>query len=221
MFFHLAWSGNNNLTDGSLSDQLQNVEILSNAISIAKKVGCTKFFNIGTSEEYFVAENLKNWQNKPNSLKYYGLSKLTSYYYAQILTYLNKIDIIHIRFSAVVNSLSSEFEDKGFIFSNMTKMKKGEPIDQILNNQLFDFIETSELVDAIIKLATIGVNKEEYYIGPNYPLKIEEFLNLIKMELMGNDYSNYLNENTLDYYDNDLYVSKTGDMMKFNAKKFI
>jgi nucleoside-diphosphate-sugar epimerase len=199
VFFHLAWSGKNSLTDGSLSNQLQNIEILSNAISIAKKIGCNTFFNIGTAEEFFVNENLDNWQRKPTSLNNYGLSKTTAYRFGQILTYLRKIDIIHIRFSAVVNSLSGKFHDRGFFYKNMVKIINGEPTDQILSDQLFDFIETNELVNAIISLVGVGENKDEYYIGPNYPLRIEEFFKLIKMEIEGVDSSNYLNRNKFDY----------------------
>lgn len=221
IFFHLAWSGDEALTDGSLSDQLKNVEILSNSILIAKKTGCNKFFNFGTSEEFFVQENLKNWKNKPNSLKNYGLSKLTTHYYSQILTYLAKIDVVHIRFSAVVNSLSSEFTDNGFIHNNMVKLSNGKATDKILNNQLFDFIETNQLVNAILSIAPVANNKDEFYIGPNFPLKIQEFLDLIKIELVDGDHLNYLNKNTSDLYSCDKFFQKTGNKIYFNLKNFM
>ena len=53
IFYHLAWSGVNRLTDGSIEDQLQNVAFSSDAIKIAKKVGCSKFINSGTIEETY------------------------------------------------------------------------------------------------------------------------------------------------------------------------
>lgn len=219
-FFHFAWSGDENLTDGNIASQLKNIELLSKAISIAKNAGCSKFINIGTTEELIVKENLQSWQNKPNSLKPYGLSKLTSFYYAQILTYLNKLDLIHIRFSAAVNSLSSKNEDKGFIHRNMRKIKNGESIDEISNNQLFDFIETSQLATLILETAIIGSNKEEYYLGPNYPLKLSDFFKLIKNEI-SSEKSENINCEYQKYYDNKKYVSKTGKNIKFQIKDFI
>lgn len=221
VFFHLAWAGDENLTDGSLTDQLKNIEILSNSILIAKKIGCSKFLNFGTSEEFFVQENLNNWKDKSSLLKNYGLSKLTAYYYSQILTYLAKIDVVHIRFSVVVNSLSSEFRDEGFIHNNMLKIRNGEAIDKVHNNQLLDFIETKQLVNAILLVALVGNNKEEFYIGPNYPLKIQEFFDLIKIELERNDNSNHLNKNTSDLYSCNKFFKKTGHKIDFNLKNFI
>ena len=48
IFFHCAWSGDECLTDGNIQSQLKNIELLSNAIKIAKEAGCQKFINIGT-----------------------------------------------------------------------------------------------------------------------------------------------------------------------------
>lgn len=220
-FFHCAWSGNKHLTDGNIEFQLKNIEMLSNAIKIAKEANCSKFINIGTTEELITKYNLENWQNKPNLFKPYGLSKLTSYYYSQILTYLHKIDLIQIRFSASVNCLSSKNEDKGFIFRNIKKIKEGKSIEKISNNQLFDFIETSQLASLIIEVSKIGNNKEEYYLGPNYPLKLEEFFNLIKLEINGEKPLKYFNDCHQNYFDNSKYFTKTGKMICFNIKKFI
>ena len=220
-FFHCAWSGNEYLTDGNIGSQLKNIELLSNAIKIAKEAGCSKFINIGTTEELITKYNLQNWLNKPNLLKPYGLSKLTSYYYAQILTYLNKIDLIQIRFSAAVNCLSSENEDKGFIYRNIKKIKEGKSFEKISNNQLFDFIETSQLASLILETSIIGHNKEEYYLGPNYPIKLEEFFNLIRLETNGEKPLKYFNDCNQNYFDNNKYFSKTGKTIDFNIKKFI
>ena len=220
-FFHCAWSGDEYLTDGNIGSQLKNVELLSNAIKIAKQAGCSKFINIGTTEELITKYNLENWMNKPNLLKPYGLSKLTSYYYAQILTYLNKIDLIQIRFSAAVNCLSSKNEDKGFIYRNIKKISEGKSFEKISNEQLFDFIETSQLASLILETSIIGHNKEEYYLGPNYPLKLEEFFNLFKLEISGEKPLKYFNDCNRNYFNNNKYFSKTAKKIDFNIKNFI
>ena len=220
-FFHCAWSGDEYLTDGNIESQLENIEMLSNAIKIAKAANCTKFINIGTIEELVTKNNIENWQNKPNLLKPYGLSKLTSYYYAQILTYLNKIDFIQIRFSAAVNCLSSENNDKGFIHRNIKRINEGKSIQKIKNEQLFDFIETSELASLILETSIIANNKEEYYLGPNYPLKLEEFFNLIRLEMDGEKPIKYINDCYQNYFDNNKYSFKTKNKIEFNIKKFI
>lgn len=220
-FFHCAWSGDEHLTDGTIGKQLKNIEMLSNAIKIAKEVNCSKFINIGTTEELITKHNLENWQNKPNLLKSYGLSKLTSYYYAQILTYLNKIDLIHIRFSAAVNCLSSKNKDKGFIHRNIKNIIEGKPCEKISNKQLYDFIETNQLASLILETSVIGKNKEEYYLGPNFPLRLEEFFNLIKSEINKEKPKNYFNDSNQNYFNNDKYFSKTGKTIDFNIKNFI
>lgn len=220
-FFHCAWSGEGSLTSGNIGSQLKNIEILSNAIKIAKEAGCSKFINIGSTEELITKYDLENWLNKPALLKPYGLSKLTSYYYSQILTYLNKIDFIQIRFSAAVNSLSRGFEDRGFIYKNVKKLREGQVIEKISNQQLFDFIETSHLASLILETSIVGENKEEYYLGPNYPLKLEEFFELIRIEIKGGKPLEYSNNCSQNYFDNSKYFSKFGKAIDFNIKSFI
>ena len=61
IFINSAWSGDKTLSDGNFYDQLKNIFLSSDAISIASEIGCKKFINIGSIfEDYidkFISEN--------------------------------------------------------------------------------------------------------------------------------------------------------------------
>ena len=54
VFYHFAWRGSDRLADGSIQDQFDNVSYSSNAVVVAKELGCKKFINAGSQEEKFV-----------------------------------------------------------------------------------------------------------------------------------------------------------------------
>ena len=92
-------------------------------------------------------------------------------------------------------------------------LKEDLPKGDITSNTL---VSKNEISSASI----IAKNKEEYYIGPNYPLKLEEFFNLIRLETNGEKPMNYFNKCNQNYFDNTKFCSRTGRTIDFNIKNF-
>ena len=58
IFYNFSWSGANGLTDGTIKDQIKNITYSAKSVIAAKKIGCTKFINVGTMEETFMEKFL-------------------------------------------------------------------------------------------------------------------------------------------------------------------
>ena len=71
VFYHFAWSGNHRLTDGNIQDQFNNVTYSSNALIIAKELGCKSFINAGSQEEKYIDSYLSSkWSQKVSLIIY-------------------------------------------------------------------------------------------------------------------------------------------------------
>lgn len=210
VFYHFAWSGSSTLTDGTIDDQLKNVTYSANAVRIAKQLGCIKFINSGTLEETFAEKYLENnWRNSEyhSNQGSYSISKLSSRDMCLMVAYLEKIDYIHTRFSAVYNK---DLNLKGYICSSLRMILNGEKPDPPKNNQLFDLILLEDLSKAYYFIGLRGKNKANYFIGTgkprllvNYFLKFEISIKGVnnKMNEGGNDSNLILNHKDFDVSD--------------------
>ena len=126
VFFNFAWSGGDGVAAGDHEDQLKNVSFSTDAVKVAKQLGCSKYVDSGSMEETFVERFLNNhWPQHDynSSQRVYGLSKLTARDMCHIVAYIEKIDYIHTRLSGPVD-LGPQC--KGFISVSLRKILNGE-----------------------------------------------------------------------------------------------
>jgi nucleoside-diphosphate-sugar epimerase len=185
VFYHFAWSGFTTLTDGTVDDQLKNVTYSANAVKIAKELNCAKFINSGTLEETFAEKYLKNsWNNNHyhSNQGSYAISKLSSRDMCLMVAYLEKIDYIHTRFSAVYNN---ELNLKGFICSSLRLILEGKKASIPQNKQLFDLISIEDLSKAFYYIGLKGKNKSNYFIGTGKPKTLISLFTELENSLQG------------------------------------
>jgi len=175
VMYNFVWSGIKRLTDGDFRDQLKNVAEAVNLIKIAKELGCIKYINSGSQEECLLESKLnQSWQREAyfaNSV-YYAGAKLINRDMLTLMAYLEGIDFVNTRFSVVVDSgLSGE----GFVAKSLRKVIRGESLEPILNNQLYEIVDLDELAMAYVAIGYKGKNKSDYYIGLGKPAKLSQF----------------------------------------------
>lgn len=208
IFYHLAWSGVNRLTDGSIEDQLQNVAFSSDAIKIAKKVGCSKFINSGTIEETYAEWYLNNGSKFNSTQGNYAIAKLASRDMCLMTAYLEKIDYVHTRLSV---PLSSDLSFGGYVTQTLKKIISNDDYDMPKNQQLFDIISSKDVALAYYLLGMKGVNKSDYYIGYGNPIKLSDyFLQFEKYRKgLSLDEFNYSNFFSFEFFNNDSLCADT------------
>lgn len=217
VFYHFAWSGSKTLTDGTIEDQLKNVYYSANAVKVAKTLGCTKFVNSGSLEETFVEKYLDyKWEiaEYHSNQGTYAVSKLSSRDMCLMTAYLEKIDYIHTRFSAVYNK---DFSLNGYICSSLNKILKGEQVSLPQNNQLFDLISIDDLTKAYCLIGKNGKNKANYFIGTGEPLTLNNYFQRLENSVNGLNIKEKENLNLiLSYEDFDISDLKNDTGFEIN-----
>ena len=183
VFIHFAWSGKKSLIDGEVKDQMENVTYCANAIKVAKKLGCNKFINVGTIEETFAENYLsKKWKTDPYHSEHgvYAMAKLASRDMGRLISYLEKIEYVHTRFSVLIDKT---LNSGGYIHDTLKKILQGNQDEKPKNNQLFDFLPIEQGAQAFFLICKKGKNKADYFIGSGEPNTLEEYFTQLKLEV--------------------------------------
>jgi len=223
VFYNFAWGGHNKLTDGEFQDQFNNAICCSNAVLSAKKLGCSKFVNVGTIEETFAEGFLKDpSKNNPynSSQTNYAISKLASRDMCRMVSYLEKIDYIHTRLSV---PLDPEFSNGGYISSVLTKINEGKTYETPHNNQLFDIILTKDVAKAYYLIGLKGKNKADYFIGTSQPKTLRQYFELFEQSKKGIADNTASTKTKLDngVFNIDNLVNDTGFVLSSNFEDLI
>ena len=168
-FFNFAWSGHSNLTNGDINDQLESAYYSSEAVKIAKKIGCSKFVNVGTLEETFAENHLKNSKRSSfeTSQFNYTIAKLASRDMCKITAYLEKIDYIHTRLSLPLDQTLSR---GSYVSRTLKNIKKKITYIKPKNKRLFDIIFLDDVSRAYYLIGKYGKDKSDYFIGTSKPV---------------------------------------------------
>lgn len=165
VFYYTAWKGHDRLRNGTLEEQMKNVTYASDAIILASKLGCSKFVYVGTQDEAIFEYYLKDeWKNSacPEQDVNYMSAKLAARDMNLLISYLNKIDYVHTRFSVVINK---ELEGVGFVPNTLKKIMNKESYPEVMNQNPMEIISLEELAEAYYHIGMHGKNKANYYLG--------------------------------------------------------
>lgn len=179
VFYNLAWKGNSRLRDGSLAEQFANVTRASNAVITAAKIGCSKFIHVSTQDEVLYSDYLKDWKDRTfnkNDMPY-AAAKLAAKEMCLIEAYINKIDFVNTRFSAVIDK---ELSSPSFIVTNLKNIKEGKEFVIPSNPLPLEINYLSDLAKAYVAIGKFGKNKGDYYIGQGELHTIKDYFLMAK-----------------------------------------
>jgi nucleoside-diphosphate-sugar epimerase len=184
VFYNFAWSGNNSLADGSLSDQLQNAICSADAVKVAKALGCSKFINSGSMEETFLDTFLKSRVKQPfrSAQTNYGIAKLASRDMSKMVAYNERIDYIHTRISV---PLDASLTKGTYINSIIKKIINKEEYETPQSMSLFDLVLLEDVAHAYYLIGQKGLNKADYYIGRGTPATLIQHFQRINQLICG------------------------------------
>ena len=224
VFYNFAWGGRNKLTDGDFQDQFNNAIYSSNAVLSAKKLGCSKFINVGTLEETYAEGFIRDAKNNApyvSSQTDYVISKLASRDMCKMVSYLEKIDYIHTRLSV---PLDPQLRMGGYISSVLVKIQEDKSYEKPNNTQLFDIILTEDVANAYYLIGIKGKNKADYFIGTSQPKTLREYFDFFELSKRG-IIDNVAGRNNTKL-DNGIFsivnlVNDTGFVLSSNFEEFI
>jgi len=211
VFFSIAWAGDTSLTDGNLQKQFMNSIYTSEALKVAKYIGCEKFINCGSIQETLAEFALKDDLYFDNSQIDYTISKIASRDMCLMLAYLEKIDYIHTRLSVPINPKSNK---AGYVFKVLSSIKNNISYSNPKNSQQFDLTHIDDICEAYYLIALNGKNKSDYYIGTSNSLTLQEYFDFAKDFYGGKLDINKINFNSDKIFNTDKLVKDTGFILK-------
>lgn len=209
IFYHLAWSGDKKLVDGSFEDQFRNATFSSLAVKEAKKLGCLRFINSGTVEETYAEWHVANGATFTSSQKNYAIAKLASRDMCLMISYLDKIDYVHTRLSV---PLSPDLSIGGYIPQTLKRIVNKDSYKTPNNDQLFDITPILDVASAYHLLGLYGKNKNDYFVGSGKPTKLIDYFHNVERAISGLpiDQKNYSDVYSSEFFDNTLLRADTG-----------
>lgn len=178
--FHLAWGGNNTLSDENIDMQYKNVILTQNLFNIAKQFKIRRFIFSGTMEEAFAKEYTKldyNINTQFNRHVIYALAK-TSARNALISDYSpGETELV---FASNSHVIGPNDDKDSFLQVLITKILLNQEITMSSGEQNFDVINVKDCARAYISIAEKGMIGSSYWIGSGKPRKLIKYVERIK-----------------------------------------
>jgi UDP-glucose 4-epimerase len=174
VFVHLAWRGVNGTEKGVYSYQLENIQMLCDAATFAKKIGCSKFVCAGTIAENAVY-SLKDL-NETGKGFFYSAAKYCGRIFLETLCKNINLPFVWAELS---NSYGPGNKTGNLVSYTLDKIAKGEMASFGPANQLYDFIYIDDLMEFFARVIMQPTSKSLYHIGSGKPRLLSDYLNYI------------------------------------------
>lgn len=157
-FFHMAWEGYGKSTN-DYHVQLKNVHSACEAAYAAAALGCKRFIFADSSHEYLTTVNS---QGKKGLCSIYGVAKKSARKLCQTIAHNSCMDYIGVLFTNIYG-----YGDRSNRSTNvfLRKLKRGEDLDLVHGNNLYDWTYIDDCVGGILAAAKRGMADKVYYVG--------------------------------------------------------
>jgi nucleoside-diphosphate-sugar epimerase len=224
IFYNLAWKGKNQLVDGNINDQFNNIHVGTEFVKIAAKINAVKFVNLGSLEEISLARFLKEKHNKKFELdhKSYALAKLAARDALAFESYVCKIDFVHARLSSVIDC---GLKTPKYVEKTLKQILNNQEFERPRNKEIYNLCSLETIASQLVFVGEKGCNNCEYVLGSRHAFTFEtyfnKFINFLKGrgiddEPVGNQIGLFLKSEDFDNGDffNDANSSLTEEVVE-------
>lgn len=168
-FFHFAWQGVNSMERDDMELQLKNIDLCLDAIRFASAIGVHKFILPGSTSEYLYYGKPINESALPSPQNSYGSVKVAVRYLAEQFAKQCKINFIYV---VITGIYAADRKDNNVIFYVIDKLLHQEKPSVTKLEQLWDYVNIQDVVEALTLIGDKGQAGAFYTIGhgDNQPL---------------------------------------------------
>ncbi len=172
-FFHLAWDKTTVLGRDDVNSQLKNIEYTLSAVDLANSLGCSVFVGAGSQAEYGVKDCALNGDTPVNPQSAYGICKYTAGKLASI-----KCNSLGIKFCwCRILSVYGKNDGENTLISYLIKsFKQNVPPSLTKCEQVWDYIYSKDIANALVLVAKNGKNGKVYCLGSGSPKTLKEYV---------------------------------------------
>jgi nucleoside-diphosphate-sugar epimerase len=177
--FHLAWWGEDGLSDLNISKQSQNILNTVNLFHLSKKFGVKSFIFAGTMEEEFALEYTRldfNIEKKYNRHVVYALAKIAT---RSALKHSYSENGPNIIFATNSHIMGPGDEKDSFLQVALLKILNGETLNMSSGEQIFDVIDVRDCANAYKNIAKFGKNGVSYWVGSGEPCSLRHYVEIM------------------------------------------
>lgn len=176
-FVHLAWDGAAGDARNNIKLQIDNIRYTLDAVEVAAQLGCRRFIGAGSQAEYGRCDEVIIPKTPVFPENGYGMAKLCSGQMSRLRCNQLGIEHIWMRIFSVYGPCDG---DNTLISMLIKKLKAKEHISCTKAEQIWDYMFSADVANAIIALMNEGVSGKVYTLacGESHPLKY--YIEIIK-----------------------------------------
>lgn len=177
VFYHFAWSGTTGAARNDMYLQNQNVKYALDAVSVAKRFGCTTFIGAGSQAEYGRFEG----KLKPDTPTFpemgYGIGKLCAGQMTR--EYAHSLGLKHI-WTRILSIYGPNDGKQSMVMSTINALKQGKTPKFTKGEQLWDYLYSGDAARAFRLLGEQGADGKVYVLGSGTVRPLAEYIQIIR-----------------------------------------
>lgn len=176
-FYHLAWNGVAASMKNDYEEQIKNIAIGMNVMTLCKGLECTRFVNLGTVGEYVRLDGLINEKWVPSPADIYGAVKVAV---RNLLTVRAEQEQIGIINTILCSTYGEHRCDDNVISYTIKTLLKGECPQYGSLEQMWDFLYVEDVAYALYLIGEKGICNKTYSIGSGTYRHLYEYIEEIR-----------------------------------------
>ncbi len=212
MFFHFAWAGGFTLSIRDYHLQMKNASYSGDAVKSAYEIGCKKFLNAGTYNEFEILTLLLGDNFAPRYTCIYSMGKTAADVIARTLAFNYGMDYS----VGLIPMPYGEMNYSPQLINNVIDhLIHGIPPKLVEGNNLYDLVYIRDIAEAMVAIGEKGKNQKAYYIGhrqlKTFRAWLEEMRDIISPDI-ALKFGEYKDNQVIDYnlIDLDALYQDTG-----------
>ena len=177
MFFHLAWEGTTGAARNDMQLQTRNIKHTMDAVSLAKRLGCSVFMGAGSQAEYGRVSGKLDASVPTFPENGYGMAKLSAGQMSRVMCRELGMRHIWIRILSVYGPYDGE---NSLITSTIRKLLDGEQTSFTAGEQVWDYMYSGDAAKAMVELAKKGKDGEIYCLGSGKTRLLREYIEIMR-----------------------------------------
>lgn len=177
VFYHFAWAGTTGIARNDMYLQNRNVKYALDAVSAAKRFGCTTFIGAGSQAEYGRFEG----KLKPDTPVFpemgYGIGKLCAGQMTR--EYAHSLGLKHI-WTRILSIYGPNDGKQSMVMSTIEALKRGETPKFTKGEQLWDYLYSGDAARAFKLLGEHGSDGKTYVLGSGTVRPLAEYIRIIR-----------------------------------------
>lgn len=177
VFIHLSWDKTFGLSRDDAEVQMRNIQYTLDAVQLAHRCGCTAFIGAGSQAEYGVQDVALTPSLPVNPESAYGIAKFAA---GKLSAILCKNLGMRQNWVRILSVYGPNDGPNTLISYLISELKEGRSPQLTQCEQIWDYLYADDAGDAILAVATNGIDGKAYPLGYGKGRRLFEYVNEVR-----------------------------------------